>query len=318
MHSKIKKSTTLMAIALCVSTQLHTMYPLTLDDAFRQYIQNGNPWGNEEMPILKKPFQLDDLANGMLVDQTAMLLRKLTVQEDDVMPHDWINNVWINDRSTAEYAKTLTALPSTEIKARFDKYELCFDDFINCLVAKQLILKQLKQADDANSRNQLLLYFQVVEKYMITLSEWLTAIRNSGEEHYLGTYCLKPSPVFNDVLREPTLFWIPRLKEHILSSLKIFYKYNLPGEPELCLNTTSMAILRNQLYKGFTDLEYKKTTAYDGPPICRLKFKGEKPRDFQYYELMEALDLAKQNQQKKEQRLKEIEALDLDTESLWQ
>ena len=318
MHNKIKKSISLMAIVLCVNMQLHAMYPLTLDDAFRQYIQNGNPWGNEEMPILKNPLQLHNVADEMLDDQTAILLRKLTVQEEDVMPHDWINNVWINHRSTAEYAKTLPDLPATEIKARFKKYEYCFDDFINCLIAKQIILKQLKQAGDANSRNQLLLYFQVVEKYMITLSEWLTAIRNSGEEHYLGTYCLKPSPVLDCELSEPTLFWICDLKQHILRPLKESYEYNFTGLPELCLNATSMAILRNQLNKGIKELNPPKNTAYDGPPICRLKFKGEEPRDFQYYELMKALALADKTAKNAAQNEQDAQDWDLDTESLWQ
>ncbi len=283
-----RKSITLTVMVLYMSIPLHAMYPLTPDDAFEQYIENGNPWGDEEMPA----------APSEIIEQTII---------QGIQKQSLKNNV-IDDRSTAEYAKTLPTLPSTEIEARFTKYIKCFDEFMGALVMQQLILKQIKQEGDAGTRNTLLQCFGLAEQRTIAVCQWLTAIRDSGEEHYIGVSKLKPNAYPEDTeTRIPSLFWISILRPKILSGhLRVCYRFHHPSDPSPYLNPTSMAILRHQLNKGFEGLDYKKTTEYTGQPICRLKFKGEEPRDWPYADFRD--------------KLLELEfaALDLDTELLWQ
>ena len=322
MHNKIKKSMLLMFItlALCVNMQLLAMYPLALDDyitvAFAEYMQNGNPWGDEDMPILEYSPRAGLTCNDCTDDRTSLLTRL----EHNNGVTDFTKNL-----SSPTYAQQLPNLPSDEITNHFVTYRHCIYDFIDSVIAKQIILKSLKQENDIGKRNKFLKYLGLVDKYMITLSTWLTAIRDSGEEHYIGKCSLKPDmPNDDPEFHDSTLFWKNTLRPEMLRLLKTdffcstkhFLTHNryLP-EPTFSLNATSMAILRNQLDKGFADLEYKKTTAYDGPSICRLKFKGEEPRDFQYYELMKALALADKKAKNAAQNEQDAQDWDLDKEA---
>ncbi len=323
MHSKIKKSISFITLTLCVNMQLLAMDPLTFDNyievAFEEYMQNGNPRGDEDMPILKYSPRAG-LTCGGYYDVRTLLLTRL---ERDNGVTGFTKNL-----SSPAYAQQLPNLPSNEIANRFTSYRNCIHDFIDSVIAKQIILKSLKQENDIVKRNKFLKYLELVDKYMITLSTWLTTIRDSGEEHYIGKCSLKPDmPNDDPEFRNSTLFWKNTLRPNLLLYLRADFSCNtrhsfiynryLP-EPTFSLNATSMAILRNQLDKGFPNLTYKKDTAYTGPALCVIKMAGQEYRTIDFAVLLEALDLAEQNQQKKELRLKEIDTLDLDTQSLWQ
>ena len=107
------------------------------------------------------------------------------------------------DISTPAYAAQLAQLPSSEITQRYKLYRTMHTTFLTTLFVQQAIAKRLSESTTPEESTKLESFSQPLEQRRIKTSAWLTAIRKSGEEHYVGVCHLD-------------ITWRERLKEGIL------------------------------------------------------------------------------------------------------
>lgn len=203
----------------------------------------------------------------------------------------------LNSPSTPAFAGQLPNLPTNEIATRYENYQKVFSAFMSMIIIKQYALNVITKY----SPSELATFtvspagcFKDAENQMATLSRWLDAIRASGEEDYIGKSVL----AVNAPPTTPSVFWQETLEKTVLLPLMQCY-----WDESTHLDPTSMTIVRHQLRKGFSNLEYKKDTAYTGPAICRVKIKGEDPSDWNFETFMKTLVLAEEEEKRFNKKL---------------
>lgn len=205
-------------------------------------------------PIMTQEEWDNYIENGGSVHQTYrpwVDLVKIDLHIKIVEKTNELNEI-INDPSSVESARHLESLPSSEINTRYRNYKKVFDSFFSLLIIKQYrstLLQKYTQEErcslfyQAHSTYFSPEYLSTLDQGMASASTWLDAIRNSGEEFYLGIHNLA---ITNPPTTTPACFWRSTMEQDVLFNLKKHYY-----DESTHLDTSSMAILRHQLRKGF-------------------------------------------------------------------
>ncbi|GEM_PF-3378048 len=218
----------------------------------------------------------------------------------------------------ASYVQQLKAneLPCTTVWGLDGTYQHWFHMFVLSVRYKKILLQRISQNKATDNVDQLSNDVKVLEHRMQHISQCLTTARNSGLEHHVFLRNIRGMHGISEITYQKYLHDTPALRtefwkevyvqERVLKDWQDAYIDDKPKYP-LSLDPVSMAIVRHQLYKGFEGLDYKKTTEYTGPVLCRLKFKGQAPCDWSYEQLKKLLALAdeeaKSTTQKKEEAI---------------
>jgi hypothetical protein len=140
--------------------------------------------------------------------------------------------------SSPEYAGQLVDdLPSSEIALRYKLYRTMHTTFLASLFLQQAITQRIGQLNTLEESAKLTRFIQQLQQRQLKTSAWLTAIRKSGEEHYVGICHLNPT---GDAGSKKE-FWDSTLKPVVLTKLKELFCN------EIYLNPEYMAVLRQQL-----------------------------------------------------------------------
>jgi hypothetical protein len=283
----LKQIAILNVMALCMSIQLNAMdqtIPLL------NYLENGNPCGDEEMPLFQN-------RNGLIYD----------IEHFQSMGED------VTDLSTPEHIEQ----PNTVRENRLQRYTHVWDEFIQSIKLQQQILKNMRCTQDKYMFSELTKALKTTEQRTIALSCWLTAIRSSGEEHSWTQLYNKQEtsiafwqstlrPMFSEIT--PVFKTGVRVMDGFGNYLNADCVTVFAEDPcRIYINPTSMAMIRHQLDKGFEGLDYKKTTEYTGPALCRVKIKGEEDRsDWDFQTFMKTLELAEEQKEEENRFSKKL------------
>ena len=341
-----KRTQLLMFVMLCVSVKMHAMSDWRLEEKqkeeFKEYLKNGNPWGSEgwvtddHILQIKQRYSVSALApsDDYIKKETALHAweletRKITLTTGEVV--SFLPQETPADKIVSITSPTTRKITKEEIASYYAQYQRYVVDFVEAVLSRQAILARMKQREKGD--DFLMTCFKNVERCMLHTSKLLTAIRASGEEHYL---CLE----HDNARMGNHIYLVYRNGGNGLGMRgALWQQYGLDkvllddwgkrwidgGEVDKRwsnLDPTSMAIIRHQLYKGFQEYyynglnhryeycHYKKTIEYTGPAICRVKINGEEPRDVSFETLMAALALA-------DEKEREAREADLSTDLLW-
>ncbi len=311
----------ILLMALCASAQVHAMNSSFLNSLiaaeerervreeeqqrvherkkqeFENYFQNGNPWADQEEVLsdhLSRTRGKYWPIRKLLPLKNAKPLKEKLISEHDIETLYWGYYTWYVQR------------------------------YIDCVIGKQELLKRLREEKRCTAREDLSRMVQEFESMERDSSIWLAITRMSGVEHYLclemHRYSLREQDYnryHHDTSANRAEFGKHAIQQALLNKWQAQYTgEDRDAYPWNHASPMSMAIIRHQLYKGFEGLEYKKTTEYTGPAICRIKIQGEWPRDVSFNTLMAALDLADERAKEKK-AAREVREADLSTELLW-
>lgn len=303
--------------SLLLCTPIHAMNDWWVkhqqEKEFKEYFNNGNLWACEERVT-------DDRIQR--VSLWHLLSDSVTISSDDFI--------------TALRKKNVT---KQYIAHYYAVYQKVLKNFVEGVIAKQVVLQRMKQKETNDKFDILSELFKNIQFSMIYDSKWLSAIRKSGVEHVL---CVEHGVEHDNNRMGNSDYFIYRntsnhgietvlwesshgLKKVLLDDWFNSFKY-LDRFDKAWSNAspTSMAIIRHQLYKGFKKEYaynhisscytwmgcYKKTTEYTGDPICRVTLKGKKACNWPYEKLEYLLALA-------DKKAQEEQEYALDTELLW-
>jgi len=210
-----KQNAAILCAMLFSCTQLNAMFlfPENADENFQEYLRTGDsPDDNPmDMQLITKRFNT--------------LEAKLPVALLDT-------NI-----STPEFAALLEDLPSSEIAERYALYRTVYNTFLSTLFLQQAIARRMLEPKTPEESTTLQSFTQQLRERQTKTSAWLTAIRKSGEEHYVGVSHLN----IKGVSVSKKEFWESQLKPRVLANLKTLY------ENKIYLNLGYMTMFRNQL-----------------------------------------------------------------------
>ncbi len=284
-------------VALCMSESLYAMDQLR---AFENYFQNGDLWVDENEDVMSD--HIVKIQNHLDVQRHLGMRTYPPIKTPPPL----------NDATQLKSA----LMPQNDIDRLYGEYEQHVNKFVGAVVCQQEVLKRLRQEASKSEKQtgffiELHRIFEGVEALILAGSKWLAVTRESGVEHYLILEKCRPSMEQQKYIKyrvdTPAIraeFWKYALQQALLNNWQAHY-----NDEHYCFwkhaSPLSMLIIRHQLYKGFEGLDYKKTTEYTGPPLCRLKFKDGKFCNWPYEKLEKLLALADE------------EANELNTELLW-